>query len=95
MTGLRSRRRRRADAEAPRLSADSVKLTAADFAIMRCLQDDPRRPVASIAQELGTPESTVRHRLNRLVRHRIVEFSAVTDPFRLGYRIWALIEIQV
>ncbi len=73
---------------------DSVKLAPIDFAIMRRLQEDPRSTVASIAKRLRTPESTVRHRLNRLMEHRIIEFSAVTNPLRLGYHLWVIIEIQ-
>jgi Lrp/AsnC family transcriptional regulator for asnA, asnC and gidA len=74
---------------------DVVKLGPVDFGIMRCLQNDPRISVARVAQRLRAPESTVRHRLNRLIRHRIIEFSAVTNPLRLGYRLWVIIEIQV
>lgn len=74
---------------------DDIRLAANDFKIMSCLQKDPRSSVARIAGLLGMPESTVRHRLNRLIEHRIIEFSAVTNPLRLGYDIWALIEIQV
>src|SRR3989441_5424291 len=73
---------------------DSVKLAPIDFGIMRRLQEDPRSTVASLAKRLRTPESTVRHRLNRLMEHRIIEFSAVTNPLRLGYHLWVIIEIQ-
>jgi len=49
---------------------------------------------SNIAGELRIPESTVRHRLNRLVRGGIVEFAALTNPLKLGYQIWAIIEVQ-
>jgi Lrp/AsnC family transcriptional regulator for asnA, asnC and gidA len=62
--------------------------------IIRCLHRDARKSLVKIAKELGVPESTVRHRLNRLIRHGIVEFAAVTNPLRMGYPIWAIIEIQ-
>jgi len=55
---------------------------------------DARRSVAGIAGELGLPESTVRHRLNRLVERGIVEFAALTNPLQLGYQIWAIVEVQ-
>jgi feruloyl esterase len=44
-----------------------ASLKAADIRIIRCLQDDARAPVAQIAARMKMPESTVRHRLNRLV----------------------------
>jgi len=40
------------------------------------------------------PESTVRHRLNRMTRLGIIEFTALTNPLHLGYQIWAIMEIQ-
>lgn len=73
---------------------DPVSLAPLDIRIIRCLHSDARRSVASIASQLGVPESTVRHRLNRLVRRGIVEFAALTNPLQLGYQIWAIIEVQ-
>jgi Lrp/AsnC family transcriptional regulator for asnA, asnC and gidA len=72
----------------------SVKLRSLDLEIIRCVQADPRSSFARIASELGAPESTVRHRLNRLVQSGIVEFATMTNPLRLGYQIWAMIEVQ-
>jgi Lrp/AsnC family transcriptional regulator for asnA, asnC and gidA len=71
------------------------RLTAADVRIIRLLQDDARTPLARIAARIGMPESTVRHRLNRLVREGVVQLTAVTNPFKLGYQIWAIIEVKV
>jgi Lrp/AsnC family transcriptional regulator for asnA, asnC and gidA len=73
---------------------DPVVLGPIDVGIVRCLHADARRSVAGIASHLGVPESTIRHRLNRLVRRGIVEFAALTNPLQLGYQIWAIIEIQ-
>src|SRR3989442_716964 len=73
---------------------ETVSLAPADVRIIRCLQEDARAPVAKIATRIKMPESTVRHRLNRLVRNGIVEFAAVTNPLKLGYQLWVIIEIQ-
>jgi Lrp/AsnC family transcriptional regulator for asnA, asnC and gidA len=73
---------------------DPIRLAPVDIGIIRCLHEDARRSVASIAEELGLPESTVRHRLNRLVKQGVVEFTALTNPLQLGYQIWAIVEIQ-
>lgn len=71
-----------------------LDLTATDFAIIRCLTEDARSPVAKIAERLRMPESTVRHRLNRLIRSKIVRFAALTNPHQFGYLIWVHMEIQ-
>jgi Lrp/AsnC family transcriptional regulator for asnA, asnC and gidA len=73
---------------------DRTELTAADVGIIRCLQGDARSSAASIAAKLRMPESTVRHRLSRLVKAGVVQFAAVTDPLKLGYQIWTIVEIQ-
>lgn len=73
---------------------DPLALAPVDVDIIRCLHRDARRSVAGIAGELDLPESTVRHRLNRLVEHGIVEFAALTNPLQLGYQIWAIVEVQ-
>jgi Lrp/AsnC family transcriptional regulator for asnA, asnC and gidA len=73
---------------------ETMKLAPADLDIIRCLHEDARSSVARMAERLGMPESTVRHRMNRLVRSRVIEFAAVTDPLKLGYQIWAILEIQ-
>jgi Lrp/AsnC family transcriptional regulator for asnA, asnC and gidA len=76
------------------VAMDSPKITSVDIGIIRCLHRDARQSFVKIAADLKVPESTVRHRLNRLMRHGIVEFSAVTNPLRMGYQSWAIIEIQ-
>jgi len=70
------------------------KITSVDIGIIGSLRGDARKSFVKIAEELRVPESTVRHRLNRLVRHGILEFAAVTNPLQMGYQIWAIIEIQ-
>jgi Lrp/AsnC family transcriptional regulator for asnA, asnC and gidA len=71
-----------------------LKITPLDVGIIAALHRDARKSFVKIAQQLKVPESTVRHRLNRLVRHGVLEFAAVANPLRMGYQIWAIIEIQ-
>jgi Lrp/AsnC family transcriptional regulator for asnA, asnC and gidA len=71
-----------------------MKLTAIDVGIMQCLQQDAPLAVAQIASRLLVPESTVRHRLNRLVQGKVLEFAAMTNPLEMGYQIWAVMNIQ-
>jgi len=70
------------------------RLSPLDVAIIRCLQDDARSSFARIAGQLRVPESTVRHRLNRLVKDGVVEFATLTNPLHMGYQVWVLIDIQ-
>jgi Lrp/AsnC family transcriptional regulator for asnA, asnC and gidA len=71
-----------------------VKLARADVEIIQSLQADPRGSVARIAGHLAMPESTVRHRLNQLIRRGLIEFAVMTNPLQFGYQIWAIVEIQ-
>jgi Lrp/AsnC family transcriptional regulator for asnA, asnC and gidA len=74
---------------------DTASLKPADVRIIQYLQDDARAAVAKVAAKLKMPESTVRHRLNRLIGNGIIDFAAVADPLKLGYQLWVIIEIQV
>jgi len=72
----------------------AFKFSDADVRIVEALQQDARAPVTSIAEKLGMPVSSVRHRVQRLMKAGILEFAAMTNPLRMGYQVWALIEIQ-
>ena len=71
-----------------------VKLDVTDLGIIHRLHRDPRSSIARVAKDLGVPNSTVRHRLNRLVRRQAIEFSVVSNPLQFGFQIWAIIEIK-
>lgn len=70
-------------------------LSALDVAIMRCFHENARSPLVQVARKLGQPESTIRHRLARLMREGFIEFAAVADPLKLGYPIWVNIGLHV
>lgn len=74
--------------------ANATKITQTDMEIIRCLHDDARMSIVQIAKEIGIPESTVRSRVTRLTENGILDFVAVTNPFKLGYRLWVMIAIQ-
>lgn len=71
------------------------KIDHIDAAIIRLLESDARLPMATIASRVNVPKSTVRHRINRLVRHKIIEFAATTNPLQLGYEVWVIIDLWV
>ncbi len=73
----------------------NFRLSAVDQGIVTALNQNARVSVAKIAERLKVPESTVRHRLGRLIKHGVIEFSTMMNPLKFGYQIWALIEVQV
>lgn len=72
-----------------------IKLNDADVEIIKCLHGDARMPVTSIAEKIEVPESTVRHRLGRMVNAGVIEFVAQTNPLNVGYPVWIMMEIEV
>ncbi len=44
----------------------ALRLSASDWAILRSLQDDPRKPAAIVSREVGLSTRTVRRRIQRL-----------------------------
>lgn len=76
------------------MSDGVVRLSEADVSIIECLQKDARSSVAGIAKSLRMPTSSVRHRLQKLVKDGVVQFDAMTNPLRLGYQVWVMIEIR-
>jgi len=74
---------------------DPAQLAPIDVRIIRALHENARSSMSKIASRLAMPESTVRHRLNRLVRLGIIEFAAIVNPLQLGYQIWAQFHVEV
>jgi Lrp/AsnC family transcriptional regulator for asnA, asnC and gidA len=73
----------------------SQHLDQTDVNIIRMLQADARRPNTDIARQLGIAETTVRNRIERLTRDGVVQCGAWTDPLKVGYQTYAIIQIQV
>jgi Lrp/AsnC family transcriptional regulator for asnA, asnC and gidA len=71
------------------------RLDQTDVEIIRMLQADARRPNTDIARRLGVAETTVRNRIDRLTREGVVQCGAWTDPLKIGYQTYAIIQIQV
>ena len=66
-----------------------------DREIIAILQKDGRIPYLEIARQLGTPESTVRRRAERLVKEGVIRIAAVANPFKVGLPIVVLIGVDV
>ena len=64
------------------------------LAIIAQLQEDGRRPYATIGKAVGLSETAVRQRVQRLVETGVVQIVAVTDPHRIGLIRHAMIGIR-
>ena len=64
-------------------------------AIIRQLQEDGRRPYASIGKAVGLSEAAVRQRVQKLVDNGVMQIVAVTDPMQVGFARQAMIAISV
>ncbi len=63
--------------------------------IIEHLQENGRRPYATIAASVGLSEAAVRQRVQRLVRDGVVQIVAVTNPLHVGFTRQAMIGIRV
>src|SRR5947209_4094435 len=72
----------------------SVVLDDVSKAIIEQLQQDGRRPYATIAKAVGLSEAAVRQRVQRLLDAKVMDIVAVTDPTTLGFLRWAMIGVR-
>jgi Lrp/AsnC family transcriptional regulator for asnA, asnC and gidA len=66
------------------LAVDTT-LDEVDRQIIRHLQEDGRRSVTSIANDLGLSHAGVRQRVQRLLAARVIQIGALTAPATHGY----------
>ncbi len=60
-------------------------LDSVSKAIIEQLQQDGRRPYATIGKAVGLSEAAVRQRVQRLADPGMIQIVAVTDPLTLGF----------
>jgi Lrp/AsnC family transcriptional regulator for asnA, asnC and gidA len=63
-------------------------------AIIEQLQEDGRRPYASIGKAVGLSEAAVRQRVQRLQEAGMMQIVAVTDPLQVGFARQAMIGVR-
>ncbi|MCW2597703.1 MAG: transcriptional regulator, AsnC family, partial [Jatrophihabitans sp.] len=63
-------------------------------AIIEQLQEDGRRPYASIGKAVGLSEAAVRQRVQKLLDTGVMQIVAVTDPMQIGFARQAMIAIR-
>ncbi|WP_090475005.1 Lrp/AsnC family transcriptional regulator [Nakamurella panacisegetis] len=71
-----------------------IPLDDVSKAIIEQLQQDGRRPYATIAAAVGLSEAAVRQRVSRLIGSGVVQIVAVTDPLQVGFSRQAMIGIK-
>jgi Lrp/AsnC family transcriptional regulator, regulator for asnA, asnC and gidA len=64
-------------------------------AIIEQLQQDGRRPYATIGRAVGLSEAAVRQRVQRMLESGVMQIVAVTDPLTVGFPRAAMIGIRV
>jgi Lrp/AsnC family transcriptional regulator, regulator for asnA, asnC and gidA len=62
--------------------------------IVEQLQEDGRRPYATIGKAVGLSEAAVRQRVQRLLDAGVMQIVAVTDPVQVGFARQAMIGIK-
>jgi Lrp/AsnC family transcriptional regulator, regulator for asnA, asnC and gidA len=63
-------------------------------AIIEQLQEDGRRPYATIGRAVGLSEAAVRQRVQRLLDAGVMQIVAVTDPMQLGFPRQAMVGVR-
>ncbi len=73
----------------------STPLDDVSKAIIDQLQQDGRRPYATIGKAVGLSEAAVRQRVQRLQESGVIQIVAVTDPMQVGFARAAMVGIKV
>ncbi len=76
--------------------AESVTLDETDIQIIEILQENCKLNFTQIGNELGIPESTIRYRIERLEKRRIINgYVALINPRKVGLTITAIMMIKI
>ncbi|WKU04274.1 Lrp/AsnC family transcriptional regulator [Micromonospora sp. HUAS LYJ1] len=79
---------------AVREGASHARLDDVAKQIIEQLQEDGRRPYATIGKAVGLSEAAVRQRVQRLLDAGVMQIVAVTDPLQLGFPRQAMIGLR-
>jgi Lrp/AsnC family transcriptional regulator for asnA, asnC and gidA len=79
----------------PRDRMPAAALDDVSKAIIEQLQEDGRRPYATIGKAVGLSEAAVRQRVQRLHDSGVMQIVAVTDPMQVGFARAAMIGVRV
>src|SRR5262249_46546068 len=76
-------------------SGSTKDLDRLDQHIIDQLQEDGRRSTVATARALGATETTIRHRIDRLIANGFIRIAAVIDPRKTPYLIDAMIWVRL
>lgn len=66
-----------------------------DFQLIALLQEDGRRATSELARMVQVPESTVRRRIDLLLKRNLIRVVAIVDdPARLGLFVHAVVRLR-
>ena len=72
----------------------TFRLDTIDLKLLRLLQQDNRRPLRSLAEELGISAPTCMRRMRRLEASGVIRaHAAMLDPTRVGFGVMAFVEV--
>ena len=74
--------------------AHAGQLDDVSRAIIEQLQEDGRRPYASIGKAVGLSEAAVRQRVQKLLDTEAMQIVAVTDPMQIGLARQAMVAVS-
>lgn len=66
-----------------------------DREIIRCLSGAGPMPDVKVAAMLNVPDSTILHRLSRLIDDGVGSCVTLTDPWKVGYRLSVMTSLEV
>ena len=78
-----------------RMARKPTPLDGSSRAIIEQLQQDGRRPYATIGKAVGLSEAAVRQRVQKMHEQGVMQIVAVTDPAQVGFSRSAMIAITV
>jgi len=73
----------------------SIEIDDIDRQIIKMLQADGRVPFLTIANELGLAEGTIRRRVARMLKEKILEIVGVINPQKVGMHTVAIVGLNV
>ncbi|MFE9851361.1 Lrp/AsnC family transcriptional regulator [Streptomyces sp. NPDC005576] len=83
------------NAESRTGNGSTPAVDAVSLAIIEQLQEDGRRPYATIGKAVGLSEAAVRQRVQKLLDQGVMQIVAVTDPLTVGFRRQAMVGVKV
>ena len=68
----------------------SLELSSTDRTIISLLQQDPRMPFSAMAKKANIPYSTLKRRLSKLEKNRVIGIITEIDPSKAGVVLYSL-----